>query len=100
MSEGIVDDNRGTGRTTRQMEAAPRAAVYIWVNSRLDYPKQLARDIGRDDLIIVSPSWLDSERFRGTALSGVVLDHAALLTYRQRMILGEIVPTYIRRTRC
>jgi len=32
---------RGTGRTTRQIRDLPPAAVYIWCDARLDYPRRL-----------------------------------------------------------
>ena len=73
---------RGTGETTRQMEAAPKGAVFVWCNGNADYPRLLARKIGRDDLQIQSPRWLE-ERWRGITLTGVVVDHAARLTDRQ-----------------
>ena len=44
--------DRGTGRTTEQMEAAPKGAVFVWVNSYLSYPKHLAVSLGRQDLLI------------------------------------------------
>ncbi len=33
-----VDEKRGTGRTTRQMEEASIGAVFIWCNEHLNYP--------------------------------------------------------------
>jgi hypothetical protein len=58
------------------MQAAPLDAVFIWCNSRLDYPQALARKLGRTDLKIVSPSWLELG-WRGRELSGIVRDHAS-----------------------
>ena len=73
---------RGEGATTQQMEAAPKAAVFVWCNGNTDYPRLLARKIGREDLQIKSPSWLE-DRWRELELTGVVVDHAARLTDRQ-----------------
>ncbi len=73
---------RGNGETTRQMEAAPKWAVFVWCNGQTDYPRLLAQKIGREDLQIQSPMWLE-ERWRGITLTGVVVDHAARLTDRQ-----------------
>lgn len=75
--------DRGTGITTRQMESAPKNAVYVWCNGVLFYPKELAKKIGRTDLEIVSPGRFDGYSFHGRMLSGLVLDHAAKLTDRQ-----------------
>ena len=73
---------RGEGVTTCQMEAAPMGAVFVWCNGRTDYPRLLARKIGRDDLHIKTPEWLE-ERWREIELTGIVVDHAARLTDRQ-----------------
>jgi hypothetical protein len=54
-------------------------AVYIWVNNQLQYPRSLAKTLGREDLTVVSPGWLDSYQWRGMELTGVLLDHAARL---------------------
>ena len=71
------ETGRGTGRTTRQMENAPNEAIFIWCNQHLDYPKRLARELGREDLQIYSPGVLsDAHRFAGMEISGVVIDHA------------------------
>jgi len=67
---------RGTGKTTALMKAAPPDAVYIWCNSALEYPKQLAKKIGRADLRIVSPAWLSNRQWMGIELTGLVADHA------------------------
>lgn len=73
---------RGNGETTRQMEEAPKGAVFIWCNGQTDYAVLLARKIDREDLQIVSPMWLE-KRWLGVELTGVVVDHAARLTDRQ-----------------
>lgn len=76
--------DRGEGTTTGQMQNSPKGAVFVWVNHHLDYPRQLARKLKRDDLKIVSPEWLsDPMRWAGLELSALVLDHAAHLSPRQ-----------------
>lgn len=70
-----LDADRGTGRTTRRMQAAPQRAVFVWRNSLLDYPRHLACKIARDDLEIVGPHWLGGRYYMGRDLTGVVLDH-------------------------
>ena len=75
---------RGTGRTTRQMLAAPLKAVYVCVNEQdtRRYARELARKINRGDLELVGPSWL-GDKWEGRILSGLVLDHACRFTSRQ-----------------
>lgn len=73
---------RLSGSTTRQMEDAPQNAIFIWCNSDTYYPKRLAEKLGRKDLRIKSPDWLDYG-WRGLYLSGVILDHAVNLTRSQ-----------------
>lgn len=70
---------RRTGRTTCQMESAPIGAVFVWCNGRTEYPKTLARELGRDDLDIRPLSWLETHRVAGIRPFAVVVDHAALL---------------------
>jgi hypothetical protein len=86
---------RGTGKTTKQMQDAPPKAIYVWCNRHLDYPKNLARKLGREDLEIVSQSFIDMGRWRGRVFSGIVLDHALELTERQEYEY-KIMRGYIR----
>jgi len=81
-----------TGITTRQMQDAPKDAVFLWCNNRLYYPLSLARNIGREDLIIKSKKILryGAIWFRGRWISGLVIDHATRLTESERRGL-EIV---------
>ena len=66
---------RGDGETTRQMQAAPQGAVFVWCNTNVDYPRDLARHLGRDDIKIETPSFFIC-RWRGVRLP-VIVDHAA-----------------------
>jgi hypothetical protein len=81
--------SRGDGQTTYQMQAAPQDAVFIWCNDFLDYPRRLARKIGRNDLQIVGPHWLDDEKWRGLELTGLVIDHAMIMGERRRHVRDE-----------
>ena len=74
---------RQTGRTAKQLLSAPRDSVFVWVNGNTSYPMGLAKLLGRDDLKIVSPTWLENDGYRGVSLTGVIVDHAASLTDRQ-----------------
>ena len=82
--ESLACGDRGTGRTTKQMQLAPKGAVFVWVNACLSYQKHLASLLKRQDLLIVSPSWLEYPGgYLGKRLPGIVLDHAADLTAEQ-----------------
>ncbi len=74
---------RGTGTTTQQMLVAKQGALFIWVGGSLHYPRDLARRIGRTDLQIENPDYLDSDRWAGRNFSEAIIDHAASLTRRQ-----------------
>jgi len=65
---------RGTGRTSAQMREAPADATFVWCNGHLDYPRILAKRLGRDDLVIVGPNDGRAED-RGTGRA-IVRDHA------------------------
>ena len=82
-----IKPGRRVGNTTRQMQEAPRNAVFIWITSAtLPYAKSLAHELGRDDLEIIPPHLIES-RLRGRTVSGVVVDHAANLDHWQwRMV--------------
>ena len=82
--------DRQTRLTASQMIAAPERAVYVWPNGDLRYPKRLAEKHSRTDLILVAPSWLSHQRFRGLNLSGIVVDHACRLTDVERDGLREV----------
>lgn len=73
----VATGGRQSGRTTREMQAAPKGAVFVWVSHHIDYPRDLAHKLGRYDLKIVGPEWLTDRRWMGLELSGIQLDHAA-----------------------
>jgi hypothetical protein len=80
---GTFEVGRQTGRTVRQMMAAHRDSTFVWCNGHLEYPKRLAAKVGREDLKIVSPYWLEEGRWRGLELTDLLLDHATELSARQ-----------------
>lgn len=80
---------RKAGATTRQMEVAPQGAVFVWCNRHLDYPVALAQKLGRGDLEIVGPTWLDGHAWYGLRISGIVVDHAAHLSDSQQYGLSK-----------
>ncbi len=92
-----MDEDRGTGATTRQMRAAPHGALFVWVNNNLSYPRNLASALGRTDLRIVSPEGLQPSLY-GHRFPTVVIDHAARLNSRQREIVQALL-VYASETR-
>ena len=86
------NNDRGTGRTTKQMESAEKGAVFVWCNSDIEYPISIAKKIGRDDLKIVRLSWLDGYIWRGTELSGLIIDHDCRLSDNQINAISMIKP--------
>jgi hypothetical protein len=86
-----IDAKRGTGRTTRQLQEAPQGAVFICVGGREGnmYTRGLCEKVGRQDLRIVPPAWLEHrERWIGMRLTGVIVDHAVVLTRNQNLGLA------------
>lgn len=91
-------NDRRTGLTTKQMLTAPEDAVYVWVNNVLEYPRILARELGRTDLTIVPVSWLDVRSVAGRTFTGVVLDHAARPSSQQWDVYLKYVLPRIRKS--
>lgn len=84
------DENRGTGRTLKQMLAAPQGALFVWCNSHLEYPRNLARDNGREDLKIISIERLRNDSLLGIELRGLVIDHACKIDTETRMHIQHL----------
>lgn len=67
---------RQTGRTTKQLRALKPNALFVWCNGHMAYPKLLAMHLGREDITIVQPDYIKSDKWKGLTFSEVVLDHA------------------------
>lgn len=80
---------RQTGITTRQMQNAPRGALYIWPNNQFGYPRALAASIDRQDLEIVSVGSLRVESIKGKRIQGFVIDHAVRFFPLSRLEICE-----------
>lgn len=77
MSSYSVDKNRGTGRTTRQMQAMPQKGIFISCNHAcMYYDIQLTRKLNRTDIRVVGPDWVTGMSWQGHTYSAIVLDHA------------------------
>lgn len=84
--QGMIQVYEAINQTSQQMKAAPMRAVYICANSEhehVEYAKKLAKHVGREDLEIWPPSMLDDQKNVIRSFTGVVLDHAAMLTSKQ-----------------
>lgn len=79
------------GETTKQMLNAPQNSVYIWVNSKTHYPIRLASKLGRQDLSIFPPSFLERHQWQCMGKNFVVIDHACELTDEQRHGLQPVI---------
>lgn len=72
---------RGTGRTTRQLKAAPPHAIYIVSNANmLSYTRELARSLMRWDIefMVYRPGW--DMKCVGRRVH-VVVDHWTALSF-------------------
>lgn len=74
---------RRSGESVKIIRALRPGGIFVWCNEQLTYPKSLAVSIGRTDIEIVGPDWLEQERYRWRELSDIAVDHAARLTDRQ-----------------
>lgn len=91
--EDVVQSDRGTGRSTRQMKAAKRDAVFVIRHtSSKRYYTDLAKHIGRTDLRIKSiAEFVDRAwAYGGCRFTDIVLDHAVKLTDKQREYLAQL----------
>lgn len=87
-------EERGTGRTTRQILAAPPGAVYVWpAYQSLSWVKSLGKRLEREDLLMVSRSWLEPRNWLGKEFSAIILDHATreVLTPREWNLYAEAI---------
>lgn len=72
----ILENKRGSGRTTQQMLSSPHGAYFIWVNDIIDYPEKLAKHLKREDLKIFGRSTLSVRPLYARDIPALVLDHA------------------------
>lgn len=84
--------NRRTGRSTRAMTQCPPGAVYICPPGTKGLFVAMARNIGRADLIIMTPQDM-AVNFYGFRATVVAVDHAVVATDRlidiAHIILGR-----------
>ena len=71
-------EERGTGKTTKQMKEAPERSIYVWPNQDRGYAKGLAQTLGRGDLHIKSMYEISRGTHALRGINSVVLDHAVM----------------------
>ena len=71
---------RQSGITTRLMKRAPEGAIFVWCRGDTSYAQALANSLGRDDLEIVGPGYIEQGRYRGIKDLQIVLDHYTQLS--------------------
>ena len=91
----MIDDwgmERGMGKTTEQVKNASKDAIYVWPTHHLIYIKELVKHLGREDLKIVTTSYISLNNCRGSDRE-IVLDHAydVNLSFVERVKIDEIV---------
>lgn len=70
---------RGSGRTTKQLQALPIGGLYVSCNnSSVYYDKRLARFLNRGDILVVGPEWVVNQRWQGMEYTAIEVDHAYL----------------------
>ncbi len=67
---------KNSGRTSKQMLEAPQNSYYVWGSRCLDYPRKLAKHLGRSDLRIVGKKWLSYSTQPDDFMSHTIMDHA------------------------
>lgn len=67
---------RQSGRTTKQLLALKPNALFVWCNGHMEYIRALAKHLGREDVTLVQPDYVVSDKWKGLWFSEVVLDHA------------------------
>lgn len=74
----LPDREPQTGRTTAQLRSAPQHATYIApTQEAIPYTLALATALGRTDLRIVGPAFIDQRQYLGSEVP-IVADHATL----------------------
>ncbi len=89
---------RQTGFTTDQIIHAPKNAIYVWpVASSINYPKEIARKHGRDDLEIISEGQFRMSLVASRRDVDCVIDHATRLSRDGLMALDYIADRVLAR---
>jgi hypothetical protein len=78
-----MNEDRQTGRTTRQIESAPRGAYFVVNREAIYYTRDLAKKLSRTDINVVGRDWL---KYPGSdwRYIDVVIDHYVVETMDRR----------------
>jgi hypothetical protein len=67
-------------RTKECMLASPKKAFYVWPDKALQFPRGIARELGREDLTIVTPTFF-GYKGRGHGLKvPIIIDPMCVLS--------------------
>lgn len=78
---------RCTGRSTRQMQAAPRNALYLVNREQMRYARDLAHKHGRDDLKIADANQFFRDNHYKGVTDPVIVDHCLDLSREEFTVL-------------
>lgn len=81
------EQGRGAGRTTDQIVGAPKNAVFIC--NHPTHASKCAEAVNRGDLTIVTPKWLEAQKYRWKEAIGIIIDHDVVLTWDQKQHLQQ-----------
>lgn len=88
--------NEYIGRSTKQILEAKQNAVYVCrTSSDCSYLKELARELNRTDIKIVSVFWLTERKYMGLELTEIILDHSLKLNSEEYLYFTE-ARAYVR----
>lgn len=77
------DPRRGTGRTTRLLQAVPTGGAFVCrCHTAIEGVVDMCNRIGRSDIRVLSPSYYDY-RCIGDPITHATLDHDIVMTDRQ-----------------
>ena len=91
------DPYRGTGRTTKQIQVAPRYCNFICPPGALPYARALAHSLNRDDITFFGHHVLADDSWLIASAKFTVVDHAITLDLKKqirlKVINGRFCPT-------
>jgi hypothetical protein len=90
----IHQNDRGDGTTTRQLKASPEKAIYVLPTmGAYPYTRDLAHNLGRDDIEFVSSDFFRDNRWRGLKKSRIVIDRATpqSMSFNDRVYMYNVL---------
>ena len=72
----IITPPENECKTTTQLKRAVYGSLFIWRSLSLSYPRQIAKEIGREDIIVRSLLFIRSMECQSHKYPDVILDHS------------------------